>query len=676
MRKPVLVIALLLSAACKGTDGPEQKVTTTVVVSSAPNQITVNETAQASAIVKDQNGDPLSGKSITWRSLNQGIATVSSAGLIRGVAPGVATIQGSVDGVNGEATISVVAPVPSCTSGPTSVDIGPGEVRVLGSSETQGCIKINSTAAASQYIVIGASTNALPDVLSSYGLKSDEGETVPTNTAQVNPLRFAVQAPVSEADLPGAVQSRFESQLRRMERRDLNLRGAQRAYAARAVDSDLRMSVSVAIPGIGDKTTFKVPAKFDASGKHTGGGCNAFTSVTATVKHISGRSIIYTDDAAPAGGFSDTEFQEIGTEFDSLIYPTDVNYFGTPLDLDKNSRIILLYTPLVNKLTEPNSNGFVGGFFFSGDLFPTTGPPDQSCAQSNVAELFYLLAPDPDGTINSNRRSTETVRQGTRGTIAHEFQHMINASERIKSPVADAFEATWLDESLAHYAEDLNGRVLKGLTETGNYSFATLFANKDDYDAFFFQNFARFKAYLQNPGPNAPTSEFSDTSLADRGAGWALLRYTADQYAPGGDIKGFIKSLVAGPDTGVANLRNHAGNVPFDTLVAAWMVANYADDAGISGLSSRYGYKTYDMRDNVRKIVSSNPANQIYPLKITTVTGTGFVVNNLQVRSASGNYFSFARPPAGPARSFRFLNTDLGNAASFTGATLIILRTQ
>ena len=112
MRKFGLIAALALASACSSTDGPEPLVTTTVLVSSTPTQIAINETAQASAIVKDQNGNPLTGKSITWTSLNQGVATVSAAGLIRGVSAGNATIQGSVDGVTGSATITVVAPAP------------------------------------------------------------------------------------------------------------------------------------------------------------------------------------------------------------------------------------------------------------------------------------------------------------------------------------------------------------------------------------------------------------------------------------------------------------------------------------------------------------------------------------------------------------------------------------
>jgi hypothetical protein len=674
MRKYGIVLALLLIGACKGSDGVEPLVTTSVQVSSTPNQISVNETAQASAIVKDQNGNPLTGKNIAWTSLNPSVATVNpTSGQIRGVSPGNATIQGTVEGVTGTATITVLGVQTSCSSGVVNVDLQPGEARAINARATGGCIKVAQTAAPSSYVLIAANENALPDVVASFGLKSDEGENIPAATLLTPPYRFVSQLNVPDAaEFPGALQAKFERKLRLTERRELNFKEGRRLAQSLKAKSDVRYSQSVAaIPVIGDKATFKVPVKDGASG-----GCSAFTSVTATVKFVSTRAIIYLDDASPANGFTDTDYQEIATEFDNLIYPTDVSNFGAPLDQDNNARVDILYTPQVNKLTPAGSNGFVGGFFFVGDFFPTTGPAGQSCAQSNLAEIFYVLAPDPAGTINSNQRSTSSVRQGTRGTIAHEFQHMINASEHWNNQAATDFESVWLDEALSHTAEDLNGRALKSLNETSNLTFGQIASNIDDFNAFFYQNFARFRYYLANTGQFSPTSAMADTSLAVRGAAWALVRYTMDQYAPNGDTKAFLKSLTPGPDTGVVNLTNHAGGVPFDTLATGWMIANYADDAGVPNLPVKYSYKSYNMRDNVKKIISSNPAAQIYPLQPSVVTGSGVVISGLSARSTSGVYFQFSRGANGLARTFRMLSSDLASAANFTGATLIVLRTQ
>jgi hypothetical protein len=657
MRQSGLLCALLLAAACKTSDISDPSVTTSVQVSSNPTQIAVGETAQASAVVKDQNGNPISGKTVQWSSLNQSIATVTADGVIRGVAPGNATIQGTVEGITGSAAIQVVATSAVCANGPTTVDLAVGQVRVLSSLDTQGCVKIASAAAASEYIVIAANLNATPDVMATFTLRSDQGETLPAGTVVTTPFRFSSVAGGGSAE-SAAMQEVFESRLRQTERRELSLSRAQRSFA----DGTLpRLSANAAIPAIGDKTQFRVPKS-----------CTDFKTVTGTVRYISTRAIIYTDDTSPSGGFTDPDFQEIGREFDDLIYPTDVDYFGTPLDLDANSRVVLFYTPEVNKLTPPSSpDGFVGGFAFAGDLFPTS-----SCPQANRAEILYLLAPDPAGTINQNPRAVSQVKQGTRGTIAHELQHMINASERIRHPVTDQLEAIWLDEALAHYAEDLNGRALRQLTETGNYTFEQLTNNGtqfNDYNAFFFQNFARLNRWMQNPGPYAATSSLVDSSLAVRGAAWALLRYAADHYAPGGDIKAFIRSLVPGPDTGVVNLRSKASGVSFDSLAAGWLVSNYADDLGTPNLAVKHTYRTYNMRSNVARV---NTPNQTFPLSIAEVQGASQSSSGLQVRSGSGRYFRMARPAGGLARIFRFTNSDLTTAASFSGAALIVVRTQ
>src|SRR5687768_14273598 len=493
MRKSALVCALILYSACNGSEITDPPVTTTVVVTSTPTQIAVGETAQASALVKDQDGNPLSGRSVAWTSLNQSIATVNAQGLIRGVAPGTATIQGTVDGITASTTVEVYQPVAVCASGPVTIDLGPGVVRVISSRESAGCIKIPAIPFASQWFIIAANTNAVPDVVGTFTMRSTEGETVPAGSFLASPSRIAASLMLTERETSISLQSEFESGLRQLERRQLDLSSAQRAYANGSLQRPSRNAVANAIPSVGEKTQFRIPRS-----------CTDTRTITATVRQISTRAIIYTDDASPPNGFTAADFQEIGREFDDLIYPTGVDYFGTPLDLDDNSRIVLLYTPAVNLLTPGgNPESFVGGFFFAGDLFPTA-----ECQGSNRAEMFYLLAPDPTG-IHGDARSVATVRQGTRGTIAHEFQHMINASERIRHPVTENLESIWLDEALAHFAEDLTGRVLKGLGETGNYTFEQLVPNNthvNDFNAFFFQNFARFGRYIQSPSTHSPTS--------------------------------------------------------------------------------------------------------------------------------------------------------------------------
>ena len=679
MRKSLLAGALLLYAACGGTkDGTGVGAVATVTVTLGASTIAVNATTQATAVAKDGNGTVVTGKTAAWTSLTPTVASVNSTtGVITGVAAGNATIQATIDNVSGTGGISVTAPVSICGSGPlTVVDLAVGGVRELSSSSTSGCIKIPAaTSAPADYLVIAANTDSARDQIGNYVLKSDEGESVPSNNIiPSNDIVEASNNPIfstGKRDI-GGLQAQFDWRVRTLERHELSLPDAQRSYRARQADPRLRYALSAAIPAVGDRANFKVPAQTKP--------CTNFTTITAQVQYVNDKTIIYQDIAAPSGGFTATDFQQIGDEFSSLIYPTDISYFGTPSDLDNNSRVIILYTPEVNKLTPSGNPGsFVGGFFWAGDMFDPNLPANQGgCAQSNFAELFYVLTPDPTGTINGNQRSTSTVRQGTRGTIAHEFQHMINASERIRSPILQNFEQVWLDEALAHFAEDAVGRAARGIGEAEDANFnRTLGGSSDDFNAFFFQNFARFRSWLLVTGPLSPISSLADTSLAVRGAAWSLVHYAADQYAPGGDVKSYTKKLAGGPDTGVVNLTKNAGNVSWDVLISGWMVANFADNNSITGLSSLYTYKVYDMR-NIETVVDANitPRNGVYPLKLTAITGANFAVTGLQARTGSGNYFFIARNAGSPARTFRFLNADGTTAASFTGANYILLRTR
>ncbi|MEO5904390.1 MAG: Ig-like domain-containing protein, partial [Gemmatimonadaceae bacterium] len=193
MRKSVFVCGLfLILASCNGSDGVAPLVATTLTVSTAPTSITVNGTAQASAIVKDQNGSPLTGQTIRWSSLNPSIASVDSiSGVIKGLAAGTATIQGKTGTVTGSGTVLVIAPSTSCTAGPVVVDLAVGQVKVVNAADSKGCIKIATTGAASQYIVVAANTNPTPDVLGTFVLKSDEGEVVPNTSLLANPYRMS-----------------------------------------------------------------------------------------------------------------------------------------------------------------------------------------------------------------------------------------------------------------------------------------------------------------------------------------------------------------------------------------------------------------------------------------------------------------------------------------------------
>src|SRR5439155_9078696 len=86
-------------------------------------------TAQLTAALRDANGNPLSGRTVTWATSDGGVATVSSTGLVTGVTVGSATITATSEGKSGSATVTVTAvavPVASVAVSPPTPSLPVG----------------------------------------------------------------------------------------------------------------------------------------------------------------------------------------------------------------------------------------------------------------------------------------------------------------------------------------------------------------------------------------------------------------------------------------------------------------------------------------------------------------------------------------------------------------------
>lgn len=112
----VAIAGLLLACGGGGTDSgggittppPEAKIVTTVTVSLPSSVIELGDAVQATASVLDQNGAALTGKTVTWTSDNDLIATVTSSGSVTAKAVGAFNITGTVEGKSGKASATAV----------------------------------------------------------------------------------------------------------------------------------------------------------------------------------------------------------------------------------------------------------------------------------------------------------------------------------------------------------------------------------------------------------------------------------------------------------------------------------------------------------------------------------------------------------------------------------------
>jgi hypothetical protein len=368
------------------------------------------------------------------------------------------------------------------------------------------------------------------------------------------------------------------------------------------------------VPGsvqVGDVATFNVSTN----------ACDSMVNHPARIVAVGSKAIIAVDTLNPSGGFTAADYVRFAADFDTLVYPLDVANFGAPTDIDQNGHVILLFTRTVNELTGASSEALTGGFFFSRDLFPSTRTtPGFACAGSNFAEMFYLLAPDPTGSINGNVRTAGFVDSLVVPVIAHEFQHLINASRRLYVNNASDFEVVWLNEGLSHIAEELLFFRQSGLAPRQNISVNTVRASRTIVNAFNQDqaaNAGRYREYLTKPSTSSPIR--NDDSLATRGATWDFLRYEADRKLRSGGLDADVWfALVNTVTTGVTNLRGVFG-VDVAGQLRDWSVSQYTDDV-VSNASADYTQPSWNWHSIYPALGSGGGS---YPLPVTSLPVAG-----------------------------------------------------
>src|SRR5207237_4828429 len=99
---------------------PQPAPVASVTVSPAATSVSVGATVQLTATLKDASGNVLTCRSLTWASSTLGMATVSTGGLVTGVAVGAATITATSEGHTGSSAVTVTLvsdPTPLYTLG-------------------------------------------------------------------------------------------------------------------------------------------------------------------------------------------------------------------------------------------------------------------------------------------------------------------------------------------------------------------------------------------------------------------------------------------------------------------------------------------------------------------------------------------------------------------------------
>lgn len=672
--KRFATFAVLFTIGCSGgkSDATGPKPVATVSVATPSTTIAVGQQVALSFTAFDAGGSALAGRTVAWSSSSVNVASVTATGVATGVAAGTATITATVEGKSGTTNITVTGAAAGCT-GVAPVSLLLGETRILSSAERAN-LCFTAGAAANEYLLL-ALNNSLDTTGQTLAVRIN---ATGTTTALGDPVAAASARAVRATPTPFFALSHrlprdesLDARLRQMERTELRSRfhGGVRgtAYTRSGSPSAPARTGRAAINGLNGVPTVGTLVTLNTSLTS----CSNDTLNTGRVVAVGTTAIIIADTLAPAGGFTATDYQSFATTFDTLVYAMDVNAFGAPSDMDNNGgRVVIFFTPAVNQLTAPGATSIIGGFFHARDLFPVVGNASlAACPTSNQGEMFYVPVVDPKtgspahGKYNDFYASKDAMVTQLIGTLAHEFQHLINAGRRMYVNNADDFEEVWLNEGLSHMAEELLYYRVSGLSPQSDLTLAAVTANQKVVDAinsYQVENLLRLGEYLGATDTNSPYKNNDD--LATRGATWEFLRYAVDRGSSPENT--YFQALDNAKTNGMANLAAVIGPIftgGMSTAFRGWAVAQYLDNTGLAN-DANYQYASW----NYRNVLTNQLGNSGYPLKPRALV------------DGSSQAFTF---PAGGAAYLRF-RVAAGTSASVVPATLpsavelILVRTQ
>ena len=273
--------------------------------------------------------------------------------------------------------------------------------------------------------------------------------------------------------------------------------------------------------------------------------------INATLRTIGPNNLIYSDLSSSLN----PTFLDMNHSFETLIYPTLYEFYGSPPDIDVNDRIILLVFDIKDGL---GGGQYVAGFFYPLNQYLNKDlSPNQR--YSNEAEILCI-----DG-----KEGLTNLLNGDFETLAHEFQHLIHFGH-------DDDENLWLDEGASMFAEYLIGK--------DPFSTSTTYKS----------------AFSSHPDVSLTYWDYGDVEklvLANYGASYAFFMYLAEQYG-GSQI---IQKIVAHPENGIVSvvqaLKSEGYPVKFKEVFRNWTIANFLDDPSFA--NGTYGYYNISLSTSV-----------------------------------------------------------------------------
>jgi hypothetical protein len=368
--------------------------------------------------------------------------------------------------------------------------------------------------------------------------------------------------------------------------------------------------------------TYQINANLGANGC-TGAKDLHAAVVVAVLPH----TIVLHDQTSPPNGWTTSEMVSFAQAFENTGYPLSVAAFGAPSDIDGNGRVAILFTPSVNAVP-------AAGVTHPRDLFPIA-----QCPGSNEGEIFYIVVPDVNNTINTSFSNKEALARVNLSTLVHEFQHLINFGRRLYVNDAPTLEEVWLNEGLSHIAQELLYYQRSGNAPQSNINLDLLFSSQAQFDAVNAAqtgNLGNVSEYTKSPETSSPFAQ--GDSPETRGAIWQLLRYAGDMK--GGSQQDTWFSLVNSTLSGQANFNAVLGDII--SLTRDFVVAQFTDDAGL-GVFGQYTHPSWNYRSILPAL---NINDEVFPLSTRALQGAP---QTIELAGGGAAYFRFRVAANAPA---------------------------
>jgi hypothetical protein len=491
------------------------------------------------------------------------------------------SVQVSVSGRSSNAVSGSVKPA-------GFVDVAVGKLLFL-DEPAAFCLQFPPAGAgAGEYLVgIGSAAERPGDVFA-VDITGIEGDPAPAGTNAEPAINASSTFSPRRGAFTRSLQSGTGDRWNAHANAERHIRNLEREYLSRSPSRqhwprgrEMPGGLLAAVPAVGEQLSFNVPS-WDAG---TAEGVCTPIPISTVVRVVGQRAIFVSDVNNPTtDALTDADLQAFSDAFDSFIYDADTGYFGTPSDLDRNQRIIVVLTVEVNKAL----GGQIGGATFVLDMFDPS-----VCAASDVGELYYFNVPDPDNVAGTLPRTKDDVTGNFVQALAHEFTHIIQFSTRLALGPTSVPPSNWELEGQANLAIEIVGHAALGLRPGQDYgaTVALSGAGSTWYEGTML-GLAAYYGYDSNGARHAGAPESCTLLFIDvlapngcdpesgYGAAWSFFRYLADRYGPAwpGGEAGLMRDWIAGHPTlsGAANVEALLGR-PFDAVFAEWAAMQYLD---------------------------------------------------------------------------------------------------